>query len=288
MSSDSEPMAHNFDDVEPLELDSLPVCNILYDDDYRQVMGLLLALMKRKEYSERAFALSEEAIDLLASHYLVWIYRFDILTHLNKDPVAELDWCEQIALDNEKNYQIWNYRQLLINHILETGVDFNPKREMPLIGTMLASDAKNHHVWLYRWWLVQKFELYGDAGEVEWTTLLISVDLRNNSAWSHRYSVLFAREPLPETVESELTFVESAIDRCPQNPLTWNYMRAIYRKFEPDWSRLDLFARRHSDDCTFAVEVMAAMTDKEHAADHYARLKILDPIRAPYWDALTT
>ena len=59
--------------------------------------------MKAEEYSERALHITELGINELASHYTIWIYRFNILKNLpNRNLYDELDWCEEIALDNEK------------------------------------------------------------------------------------------------------------------------------------------------------------------------------------------
>lgn len=144
---------YDYSDVAPVKINTEEpqLCQILYDDDYKKIMGILLALMQQQEYSERALYITELGIEQLASHYTIWIYRFNILKNLpNTNFNDELDWCEQIALDNEKNYQIWNYRQLIINHILESGLKFEPYREYPIMEAMLDSDPKNHHVWSYR------------------------------------------------------------------------------------------------------------------------------------------
>ena len=57
---------------------------------------------------------------------------------------------------------------------------------------MFSSDAKNYHVWSYRQWLVRRFSLW-DQGELEETEHLIDEDVRNNSAWNHRWFVVFGR-----------------------------------------------------------------------------------------------
>jgi len=51
---------------------------------------------------------------------------------------------------------------------------------------MFDLDAKNYHVWSYRQWLVKRFNLWDD-GELEATEKLIDEDVRNNSAWNHRF-----------------------------------------------------------------------------------------------------
>ena len=298
---------YNYDDVEvlPLNQETPQLCRILYDDEYKHVMGTLLSLMHAKEYSERALALSENALDLLASHYSIWIYRFDIIVNLQKDLVEELDWCEQIALENEKNYQIWNYRQLLINKIVDNGGEFNPHREFPIIQSMLESDAKNHHVWSYRKWLVEKFALYNDAKELQFVNDCLAKDIRNNSAWSHRFMIKFSQistyKENQQIVDEEIEYTKAAIEQSPQNPSSWNYLRGIYSKFSLDYSNLKSFVHKFVDlknitqdneniavKSTFALEVLGQIYLLEKKYDDSIEVynllgTIFDPIRKNYW-----
>lgn len=57
---------------------------------------------------------------------------------------------------------------------------------------MLDKDAKNYHVWSYRQWLVKKFDLW-DAGELQECVRFLNHDIRNNSAWNHRWFVVFGK-----------------------------------------------------------------------------------------------
>lgn len=243
---------YDFSDVTPINLNSNEpqLCQIMYDEEYKSTMGTLLALMQRKEYSLRALYLTELGIELLASHYTTWIYRFSILQNLpNTNYYDELDWCEQVALDNEKNYQIWNYRQLIINEIVKTeddkkGSKFDPHREFPILEAMLDSDPKNHHVWSYRKWLVEKFDLFNDEKERSFADQAINADLLNNSAWSHRFFLNFVQDTTPsvETINSEIAYVKDKIMQCPQNSSSWNYLEGIYDKFDMNLTDLDEFA----------------------------------------------
>lgn len=58
---------------------------------------------------------------------------------------------------------------------------------------MFALDSKNYHVWSYRQWLVKRFGLWDD-GELEAVDMLLKMDVRNNSAWNHRWFVVFGRD----------------------------------------------------------------------------------------------
>lgn len=67
---------------------------------------------------------------------------------------------------------------------------------------MFELDAKNYHVWSYRQWLVRRFELW-DEGELEATEKLIEDDVRNNSAWNHRFFLVSGSKP-PKTEDKEV------------------------------------------------------------------------------------
>ncbi|KAG5421311.1 RAM2 [Candida metapsilosis] len=265
---------YDFSDVEPVNLNTNEpqLCQILYDEEYKSTMGTLLALMQLKEYSPRALYLTELGIEQLASHYTTWIYRFNILRNLpDTNFYDELDWCEQIALDNEKNYQIWNYRQLIINEILKQeeankkGSKFEPHREFPILEAMLDADPKNHHVWSYRKWLVEKFDLYNDEKERSFVSDAIDADLLNNSAWSHRFFLNFApgASSNEETIKQEISYVKEKITQCPQNASSWNYLEGIYDKYDKDVCDLEEFAYGMVDldtkevKSTFALDLLS-------------------------------
>ena len=56
---------------------------------------------------------------------------------------------------------------------------------------MLEQDTKNYHVWSYRQWLVKRFDLWDKPEEMDWTESMIEADVRNNSAWNHRFYLVF-------------------------------------------------------------------------------------------------
>lgn len=289
----------NYDDIEPVQLNQEypQLCQILYDEEYRSTMGILLALLGKHEYSERALAITEAGISLLGSHYSIWSYRFDIITHLQYDLYKELDWLDSVALDNEKNYQIWNYRQLIINQI----DDYDPIREFPILNIMLLEDTKNHHVWTYRRWFTAKFNLFKNPKEVEFVNQLIEKDIYNNSAWSHRYFIKFNDIESTE-IDDELNYVMDKIRLSPQNHATWNYLLGIYHKFNIPMTKLIPFLEQFvalnldSDDMqlqliksSIAMELLAKVYNDARSIKIYDLLiEKYDPIREKYWNYLKT
>lgn len=72
----------------------------------------------------------------------------------------------------------------------------DPSHELPFTTRALAFDSKNYHTWAYRQWVLSHF--FADsqetwAGELEFTRNLLTADVRNNSAWNHRWFTVFER-----------------------------------------------------------------------------------------------
>lgn len=109
--------------------------------------------------------------------------------------------------------------------------------ETAFLTAMLAKDAKNYHVWSYRQWLVRRFDLFSDPAELHRIESLLQHDIRNNSAWNHRWFLVFGQELNDKSFEisdaqmtREVEFVKAAIRKAPQNESSWNYLRGLTGK----------------------------------------------------------
>lgn len=300
-----------FEDIRPLPIvtgltDEL--CQIMYTDEYKEVLGIARALIQKREYSERALELTSRVIDLAPAFYTVWNYRFDIVLYLSKSSSSpkevlneELDRVDEITLNNPKNYQIWSYKQsLLKNHPCPSF-----KRELPILQLMINDDTKNYHVWSFRKWCVLFFQDF--SHELQHAGLLIERDVYNNSAWTHRMFVFKNTTPTMEEITEEIAFVKEKIDFVPQNVSVWAYLRGIYENFlnnEYDDDILE-YARKFTKNVTeslhnekelpdvessFAIEFLAhvysmneATWDKAIRAYKVLSLKY-DPIRKYFWE----
>ena len=226
-----------YEDVEQLPIETgldNELCQIMYTDEYKQVMGIARKMMQDKEYSERALILTSKVIDLVSAFYTIWNYRFSIVESLLENSYSndkqafvnkEMDWLDDITLNNPKNYQIWSYRQALLN--IHPSPDM--KRELPILQIMIDEDTKNYHVWSYRKWCVQFFQDY--TNELQYTDSLIQRDVYNNSAWTHRMFVLKYVQADTEMVRYEIDYTKEKIEFVPQNVSSWNYLRGLYEIF---------------------------------------------------------
>jgi hypothetical protein len=105
---------------------------------------------------------------------------------------TELEFLEPLSLKHLKNYQIWQHRQTIAGTLTSEPDDpLDYTHEARFMAEMLDKDAKNYHVWVYRHWLVEKLDLFGDERELAAVDELLEDDVRNNSAWSHRWLLVF-------------------------------------------------------------------------------------------------
>ena len=164
-------------------------------------------------------------------------------------------WLNNVALAHQKNYQIWHHRQNLLDQIGD------PDGEITFINRMLRADAKNYHVWSYRQWLVRRFGLWtskqangrttvyptdeddytpldgarAETTELAETELFLADDVRNNSAWNHRFFIVNGNEDQPGVKDEaiyarEVDFAQQAVRRAPQNQSPWNYLRGVVER----------------------------------------------------------
>jgi protein farnesyltransferase/geranylgeranyltransferase type-1 subunit alpha len=251
------------------------------------------------------------------AHYTVWLYRFKIVETLKLPVPEEIDWLNQVALANLKNYQIWHHRQLLLDYYFPTIAQDEEtlkklaRTETQFVNTMLEEDTKNYHVWSYRRYLVKRLNMWNLA-ELAATQNLIEDDVRNNSAWAHRFFLVFsdphvATAELPATVhdpkvptsivDREVEYAKEKIALAPQNQSGWNYLRGALTKGGRNVSDVREFAEQfvsnlgeegedvkssHALDLLVDVYRQLGHVDKARLGLRRLREK-WDPVREGYW-----
>lgn len=275
--------------------------------------------MAKKEHSPRCLRLTEDIIAMNPAHYTVWLYRFSIVQAMKIPIPEEIQWLNQVSLENLKNYQIWHHRRLLMDYY-HPEVESKPeeiarlaKSEQEFLAQILAEDTKNYHVWSYRQYLVPKLGLFGES-EVRAAAALIDEDVRNNSAWSHRFFTVFSdpahttpgslsTEHDPEVpadiVDREVGYAQDKIVLAPQNQSPWNYLRGVLVKGGRKTGSVEGFVRQFVRDVgvddkeevtsTHALELLAE-TYAEKGDNDKADLCLRrlgekwDRIRLGYWE----
>ncbi|EED15229.1 CaaX farnesyltransferase alpha subunit Ram2 [Talaromyces stipitatus ATCC 10500] len=279
-------------DINPIPLDDgsqeeegiTSLAAIAYKPEYLEATSYLRAVMAANEMSERVLQLTEDVIMMNPAHYTVWLYRAKILFALKKDLTQELVWLNKVSLKYLKNYQIWHHRQQLLSS--KEHFPTLPEGEQDFLMQMFDADSKNYHVWSYRQWLVRQFNLWDDPREMSDVELLISEDVRNNSAWNHRYLLRFAPRQGAEAamsvasdasekgclnvvdedvVDAELEYAQKKILRAPENRSPWLYARGVLRAAGRSLAEWKGFASRF-----FTEEISDAATPIVHVKSSLA------------------
>lgn len=99
---------------------------------------------------------------------------------------------------------------------------------------MFEIDSKNYHAWAHRQWVVKTYNQWD--GELEFIENLLVKDIRNNSAWNHRWFVVHGSTAPGgnecgvvsiEVLMSELNYTFMKLERAFLNESCWNYLRGI-------------------------------------------------------------
>lgn len=224
--------------------------------------------MAKKEYSPRCLRLTQHIISMNPAHYTVWLYRFSIVQALKIPIPEEINWLNEVSLNNLKNYQIWHHRRLVMDHYLPT-IQSSPTQvaelaqsEQQFLEQILAEDTKNYHVWSYRQYMVPKLGIFGDS-EIAAADELIEEDVRNNSAWSHRFFTVFSDPTYTtpgclsteydpnvpaEILDREVQYAQAKILLAPQNQSPWNYLRGVLVKGGRPISSVEAFVDQFVSD----------------------------------------
>ncbi|KAE8160250.1 hypothetical protein BDV40DRAFT_271005 [Aspergillus tamarii] len=283
--------------IEPIPLNdgsetgTLPLATIAYSDEYLEATSYLRAVMAANELSDRALKLTDDVIAMNPAHYTVWIYRVKNLFALKKNLTEEFEWLNKMSLKYLKNYQIWHHRQVLMSS--RENFPTLPPKELDFLMEMFKQDAKNYHVWTYRHWLVRHFELWDEPREIQDIDLLLSQDVRNNSAWNHRFMLRFgprsdepdggmpnSTAPPPEKgrlavvdedlVDAELEYAKAKVIKAPENRSPWGYARGVLRASGRPLSEWKDFAKRFVQEKVEDGKVVDVEVRSSHAIEWLA------------------
>ncbi|XP_050524739.1 protein farnesyltransferase/geranylgeranyltransferase type-1 subunit alpha [Daktulosphaira vitifoliae] len=209
-------------DVQPVPQDDGPsqVVKIAYSDKFVDVFDYFRAILQSGEKSERSLELVTDAISLNPANYTVWIYRLEIVLHLEIDLYKELEYISNVIREFTKNYQVWQYRKNIVEMLND------PSDELKFTASILDMDAKNYHAWQYRQWVLTTYSNLME-NELDFVETLLSQDMRNNSAWNQRYFVIYNTDPSNETIDKELHYTFDRIKILSKNESAWNYLRGL-------------------------------------------------------------
>ncbi|KAF9009994.1 hypothetical protein BDQ17DRAFT_1520433 [Cyathus striatus] len=245
-----------------------PLAPIFYSEEYKDATDYFRGIVKSGEKSDRVLTLTEAIIRQNPAHYSAWYYRYETLLAINTPLDVELKLMDELAVKYLKTYQVWHHRRLLLT------ITRKPADELEFIARSLKVDAKNYHTWSYRQWLLAYFNDEEDlwTGELDFVDTMLNQDVRNNSAWHHRFFVVWGcgvregEEDRSRILKRELIYVKQNISLAPNNPSAWNYLRGILEHNSAPYSALKDFVAvytvPHSTDRTEIVDLELPPPDK--------------------------
>ena len=239
-------------DVTPLAMTDGPTApfRIAYSARYSAVYSYVRAVQASGELSARVLWLTGEAAELNPAHYTVWSLRRACLDALGggaAGPLAgELPWLSALMRRKGcwKNYQVWHHRRLVVERLGDGSA------EADFTAEAFADDPKNYHAWSHRQWAVRALTGGGGGGREggaapagSWAAeralaeAMLQADVRNNSAWNHRWFVLTRgggapsalpreRWPAPAELAQEVAFAVAALGPVRLNEAAWTHLRA--------------------------------------------------------------
>ncbi|RPD63189.1 protein prenylyltransferase [Lentinus tigrinus ALCF2SS1-6] len=240
-------------DVVPIRQyeDVNPIAPIFYSEEYKDATDYFRGVLKTGEMSPRVLRLTERIIRMNPAHYTAWQHRYKTVIALKIPLEQELELMNEIATTFLKTYQVWHHRRLLLTAL--NSIDA-AARELEFLKTVLRADAKNYHTWSFRQWILAHFNKEGRlwAGERAYIEDLLEQDVRNNSAWHHRFFVVFASgvrlgdEDRDQVLRRELSFAKEKIALAPNNSSAWNYLRGTLEHTNTPFSALAVFVEPYT------------------------------------------
>ena len=277
-----------YEDVCPIDCEladgPLPLAVIEVSAHFKEVHGLLYALIERNEVSDRVYRLTDEVIRLNSASYTAWDWRRRCF------PIEELEFEMEFTADwiqsSPKNYQVWYHRRWLIdNHCRD-----NIESEQLFLSSILELDAKNYNCFSHRVFLFDlSTKLDCDletlvSAEIAFTTTLIDKDIRNNSAWSYRRHA-WKQGMSYDIVADEIRFTLDRISLAPHNESAWIYLRSLngWQAFPNIFETASQFTSNR-----FAVQTLLELAIYHKQTAEIRRLLTLlethvDPLRSNYW-----
>lgn len=240
-------------------IDTLAPIN--YSEEYQDATDYFRGIVKTGEMSPRVLKLTEHIIRMNSGHYSAWQYRYKTLVHLHASLEDELRLMDWFAVEFMKTYQVWHHRRLLLTALGSVDI---AAQELVFIARALDEDTKNYHTWSYRQWILAHFndEERLWKGERAWAEELLDMDVRNNSAWHHRFFVVWGSgvrkgdEDREEVLRRELTYTKGKIALAPNNPSAWNYLRGVLEHTHTSYATLLTFVQPFSASSPPATDVL--------------------------------
>ncbi|EAY09095.1 prenyltransferase alpha subunit, putative [Trichomonas vaginalis G3] len=275
-----EEFQNTWSDTTPVEAKQDPdgIFGMQYSEQYKYIMGIFRAALNKMELSQRALKLTEIIATKNPSNIAVWWYRQEILKAIGYSWEEEMDFLDQLTVEQVKPYQLWNHRKFLDDRC-ETVPD-----EKKRLFKLIACDNKNFHAYSFFIWFIERWGVYDYF--LDYTKDLLHVDKYNNSALSFRFWIVQHKNL---NTEEELKYVLELMARDYQNESAANYIRGLM-KLNPSLvptikETFDkIVVDHHFKEIYSLLYTIACIQNDKETQDKYCDLLIeLDTYKAQYW-----
>ena len=207
--------------------DKVKVLKIKYREKEIKLMDIFRAVLLSKEISLRVYELTTSVIFCFPTNYVAWVLRRECLDKVKEiDPYQELNWLDDLMVDNQKNYQIWHHRKLLIEKMNDVS------HEKTVLDNVFNFEPKNFHAWSHRIWMIRRFN--NVEGEFDFIDKMLKNDIKNNSVWNYRFFLVqFVNNNKlnKDIIEKEIKYAIDLIKIVPKNECPYCYIRGYITKF---------------------------------------------------------
>ena len=279
-------------DVSPMPQFSpeVKLMKIQYTDEETEIMDIFRAVLNSKEVSLRVYELTTSVISYFPTNYCAWVLRRQCLDKVKEiDPKEELNWLDSIQEQNQKNYQIWHHRKLLIEKLNDAS------HEKEILDKIFNTEPKNFHAWSHRIWMIRRFN--NIEGEFDFIEKMLKDDVKNNSVWNYRFFLvqyINGNKLDKETIEKEIKYALEKIKECPINESPYCYIRGYINKYNYKYSdfsfikeNLENILKDNSEDNSYGLNLLMDFYEEEKNKDKFneliEKLKKVDYIRKKYY-----
>ena len=206
--------------------DKVKILKIKYTKQDIRLMDIFRAVLLSKEISYRVYELTSLIISFFPTNYNAWVLRRQCLDKVKEiDALQELNWLDEMMVENQKNYQIWHHRKLLIEKIN------NATHEKKILNDVFEYEPKNFHAWTHRIWMIRRFN--NIEGEFEFIDSMLKNDIKNNSVWNYRFFLIqYVNKNLnKDKIIEEIKYALEKIKLNPNNECPYCYIRGFITKF---------------------------------------------------------
>ena len=270
--------------------DGVKLLKIKYTEKETKIMDIFRAILLSKEISLRVYEFTSIVIEFFSTNYAAWVLRRQCIDKIKEiELTKELNWLDEMMLLNQKNYQIWHHRKLLIDKMNDAS------NEKKLLDQVFSSQPKNFHAWTHRIWMIRRFD--NVEGEFDFIEKMLKDDVKNNSVWNYRFFLVLyinGNKLEKNIIENEIKYAIEKIKECPVNECPYSYIRGFITKYNYKYDdflfvkdEVENLINNNKEDNPYGLNILLDFYEEEKNGEKFneiiEKLKKVDYIRKKYY-----